>query len=224
MNSADSGERHPDRSTRSVARVVLTVYGISLALIALWPVPVDSGASGFLRGVTRVLPTLTYARIEFTANILLFVPLGVLLMLILRRRYLILPIAIVTTVAIECSQGLLLDKRTPSLLDIIANTAGACVGMLIVAAVESWRGRPGRERMPVARRREMPSTARGDEAWAQLGIVPPAQPARPGAQPIPPAVQPIPPAAQPIPPKPPLPSWIPPMPPPPGEAAERSRV
>lgn len=220
MNSADSGERHPDRSTRSVARVVLTVYGISLALIALWPVPVDSGASGFLRGVTRVLPALTYARIEFTANILLFVPLGVLLMLILRRRYLILPIAIVTTVAIECSQGLLLDKRTPSLLDIIANTAGACVGMLIVAAVESWRGRAERERMPVAGRREMPSTARGDEAWAQLGIVPPAQPTPPGAQPI----RPIPPAAQPIPPKPPLPSWIPPMPPPPGEAAERSRV
>ena len=79
---------------------------------------------------------LTYPRIEFSANILLFVPLGVLLMLILRRRYLILPIAIVVTVAIECSQALLLDKRTPSVLDIIANTAGACLGMLIVAAVE----------------------------------------------------------------------------------------
>ena len=212
MNSADSGERYPDSSTRSIARVVLTVYGISLALIALWPIPVDSGAGGLLRRVTRVLPALTYARIEFSANILLFVPLGVLLMLILRRRYLILPIAIVTTVAIECSQGLLLDKRTPSLLDIIANTAGACVGMVIVAAVESWRGRDVRERMPAARRPEASSAVRGDDAWAELGIMPPVVP---------------PPLAQ-VPPKPPLPSWIPPMPsppvPPPGSAAERTPV
>jgi VanZ family protein len=212
MNSADSGERYPDSSTRSIARVVLTVYGISLALIALWPIPVDAGAGGLLRRVTRVLPALTYARIEFSANILLFVPLGVLLMLILRRRYLILPIAIVTTVAIECSQGLLLDKRTPSLLDIIANTAGACVGMVIVAAVESWRGRDVRERMPAARRPEASAAARGDDAWAELGIVPPVVP-QPVAQ---------------VPPKPPLPSWIPPIPAPPvqppGSAAERTRV
>ena len=173
MNSADSGERYPDRSTRSIARVVLTVYGISLALIALWPVPVDSGAGGLLRRVTRVLPALTYARIEFSANILLFVPLGVLLMLILRRRYLILPIAIATTVAIECSQGLLLDKRTPSLLDIIANTAGACVGMLIIAAVESWRAR--------AEARADTLADEDADPWVALGIGPP--------PPLPPAAE-----------------------------------
>ena len=108
--------------------MVLTLYGISLALIALWPVPVDRARAGSCAGSGGCCPMLTYPRIEFSANILLFVPLGVLLMLILRRRYLILPIAIVVTVAIECSQGLLLDKRTPSVLDIIANTAGACLG------------------------------------------------------------------------------------------------
>ena len=221
MNSADSGERYPGTTTRSVARVVLTLYGISLAMIALWPVPVDQGAAGFVRRVGRVLPILTYPRIEFSANILLFVPLGVLLMLILRRRYLILPIAIAVTVAIECSQGLLLDKRTPSVLDIIANTAGACLGMLIVAAVESWRGRDRPERVRAA-------TRWGDDAdtWAALGIVPPDAAPRP-APPLPPAsapVQPVRSAAA----KPTLPSWIPPMPPPPSapldSAEERSRV
>ncbi|MET0781848.1 MAG: VanZ family protein [Microbacterium sp.] len=204
MNSADSGERYPGMSTRSVARVVLTLYGISLAVIALWPVPVDRGAAGFLQRVGRVLPALTYPRIEFTANILLFVPLGVLLMLILRRRYLILPIAIVVTVAIECSQALLLDKRTPSVLDIIANTAGACVGMMIVAAVESWRARASREGMRAA--------VRGDaDPWAALGIVPPDAAPRP-APPLPPAsASPAATASASAP----LPSWIPPMPPPP---------
>ncbi len=218
MNSADSGERYPGTTTRSVARVVLTLYGISLAVIALWPVPVDSGAAGFLRRVGRVLPMLTYPRIEFSANILLFVPLGVLLMLILRRRYLILPIAIVVTVAIECSQGLLLDKRTPSLLDIIANTAGACIGMLIVAAVESWRVRARPERMRAA--------TRGDDddadTWAALGIVlPPSAPSP--APPLPPAAVGVPTGSA----KTALPSWIPPMPPPPSSvppAGERSRV
>ena len=117
---------------------------------------------------------LTYPRIEFSANILLFVPLGVLLMLILRRRYLILPIAIVVTVAIECAQGLLLDKRTPSVLDIIANTAGACIGMLIVAVVESMR----RAR---ARWGGRPSVENEADTWAALGIVPPPAPPLPAA-------------------------------------------
>jgi VanZ family protein len=216
MNSADSGERYPGTTTRSVARVVLTLYGISLAMIALWPVPVDQGAAGFLRRVERVLPMLTYPRIEFSANILLFVPLGVLLMLILRRRYLILPIAIVVTVAIECSQALLLDKRTPSVLDILANTAGACLGMLIVAAVESWRGRDRPERIR--------SATRGDDdadTWAALGIAPPHSAPRP-APPVPPSSAHAPTAQS----RSALPSWIPPMPPPPtpGSAAERSRV
>ncbi|HEX5728262.1 VanZ family protein, partial [Microbacterium sp.] len=102
----------PPRPSRLIARIALTVYAIVLAMIALWPVPVDSGAGDFLRGVNRVFPALTYERIEFSANILLFVPLGVLLMLLLRRRFLILPIALVVTVGIESAQALLLDRRT----------------------------------------------------------------------------------------------------------------
>ena len=173
MRTADSAERHPGTVTRAVARVVLTIYAISLTLIALWPVPVDAGAGRFLRVVTRVLPALTYPRIEFSANILLFVPLGVLLMLILRRRHLILPIAIVVTVAIECAQGLMLDKRTPSVLDIIANTAGACIGILIVAVVESMRSRSDRAEAVV------PSAESEADTWVALGIVPPPVPPQP---------------------------------------------
>lgn len=203
MNSADSGERHPGTTTRSVARVVLSLYGLGLAMIALWPVPVDSPAGPLLRRVTHVLPALTYARIEFSSNILLFVPLGVLLMLILRRRYLILPIAIAVTVAIECSQALMLDQRTPSVLDIIANTAGACVGMLVVAMVESQRGRAVGEPMPAVEQED-------DDAWAALGIVPPAA-APISPPPIPVHVSPVASGLQPVR----LPSWIPPMPPPP---------
>lgn len=205
MSAAGSGDQVPSPTVRAAARVLLTIYAVTLTAIALWPVPVDSGASGFLRRVERVLPMLTYSRVEFASNILLFVPLGLLLMLILRRRYLILPIAIVVTVGIESAQGLLLDRRTPSMLDIIANTAGACLGMLIVAVVESLRARRGAA--PSVEERQEQEVA----AWAALGIgiaVPP-RPAAPGppaqgaARHSPPA-QPGPPHV-PLPPKPPLP-------------------
>lgn len=119
-------------------RVILGAYVFVLTLIALWPTPVDSGAGPLLRLVARVAPILTYSRIEFGANILLFVPLGLLLALILQRRYLIVPIAVVATVTIESIQALMIDKRTPSVLDIIANLTGACLGLLIVAFIE-WR-------------------------------------------------------------------------------------
>lgn len=122
-------------------RVLLTAYVVVLTLIAVWPVPVDSGAGGLLRRITRVFPIATYARIEFGANILLFVPLGILLALILQQRYLILPIALVSTVAIESVQALMLERRTPSVMDIIANLTGAALGVLIVAFVQWRRGR-----------------------------------------------------------------------------------
>lgn len=135
------------RSAVRNPRVLLAAYLVVLTLIAVWPVPVDSGAGGLLRRITRVFPFATYARIEFGANILLFVPLGILLALILRQRYLILPIALVSTVAIESFQALMLDKRTPSVMDIIANLTGAALGLLIVAFVQ-WRR--GRGRTPAA--------------------------------------------------------------------------
>lgn len=126
------------RAGLSEPRVLLGLYVAVLALIALWPSPVDGGARPFLRLLERAVPMLTYARVEFGANILLFVPLGVLLALILQPRYLIAPIAVVATVTIESIQALMIDKRTPSVMDIIANLTGACIGLLIVAFVE-WR-------------------------------------------------------------------------------------
>ncbi|GAB3603813.1 VanZ family protein [Microbacterium aureliae] len=126
------------------ARVTLAIYLAGLVLIAIWPVPVDSGAGPLIRAITRVFPVITHARLEFGANILLFVPLGALLAVILARQYLVVPIAFVTTVAIESVQALALDRRVPSVMDIVANVTGACVGLLLVAAVDWWRTRhPG---------------------------------------------------------------------------------
>gem|GEM_PF-664940 len=122
-------------------RTWLALYAVALTLIAFWPVPVDRDAGPMLSFIERLIPVLTYPRIEFLANIALFVPFGLLLTLILTRRWLVLPIAILATVTIECLQAVALSARTPSVLDIIANTAGACLGMLLIVAIETHRDR-----------------------------------------------------------------------------------
>lgn len=119
---------------------LIGAYAVVLALIAFWPVPVDRGASAFIAAITRAFPWATYDLIEFTANILLFVPLGVLGALLLRPRgWLVVPLAFIASVTIEAGQAILLDQRTSSALDVIANTTGAVVGLLVVVLVMRWR-------------------------------------------------------------------------------------
>ncbi|WP_243075651.1 VanZ family protein [Microbacterium sp. SS28] len=120
------------------ARVWLAVYVAVLAAIAFWPSPVDREAGPLLAYIQSIVPWLTYERIEFTANIVLFVPLGILLTLILRKRRWVLPLALGATFAIEAIQAALLSERTPAISDIIANVLGAAIGMLVVLLAQRW--------------------------------------------------------------------------------------
>lgn len=125
-----------ERRVRTRVAALLGLYLVAAALVAFWPVPVDSGAQGMLHRIERLVPWATYGRIEFGANIVFFVPFGWLLSILLdRARYLVLPIGIVTTVSIEAIQGELLAQRTASIYDVLANTTGTCVGMIIAAAI-----------------------------------------------------------------------------------------
>lgn len=125
------------RRVRRIGLRLLALYAAALALIAFWPTPVDRGATGLLREIARVVPLLSYDVVEFTANIALFVPLGVLLALALpRRRVLVLPIALVVTSAIEVGQAVFLAERTASVRDVVANTAGAGLGLLLAVIAE----------------------------------------------------------------------------------------
>lgn len=119
--------------------ILIGAYGITLACLALWPTPVDASLRPLLASVTREVPWLTYARMEFAANVLLFVPFGFLFTLLLRRaHYVVLPAAVVVTVAMESWQSLV-DERTSSILDIVANMTGACLGILLAALVRLAR-------------------------------------------------------------------------------------
>jgi len=122
--------------------LVLAGYLLALAVIAFWPTPVDAGVAPVIDALSRRLPAITRPRVEFAANVALFVPFGVLLPLILRgAKELVLPIALVATVTIECTQALVLQARVPSVLDIVANVTGASVGMLGLAVWQRVRRR-----------------------------------------------------------------------------------
>ena len=134
--------RPPDPRARAdrMPHLLLLAYLVALALTAFWPTPVDAGLAPLIEAVTRHMPVVTHARVEFAANIALFVPIGVLLPMMMPRS-LVLPVALVATVAIESTQALLLDARVPSVLDIIANTTGACVGLVMLEAFRAVRDR-----------------------------------------------------------------------------------
>lgn len=119
-----------------VVALLFVAYAAALALIAFWPAPVDRGAKGLLDAIERWIPLLSYELIEFSANVVMFVPLGFLLAVLLRRRrWLVLPLAIAVTLLIEVGQALLLPERTPSLRDVVANTAGAAIGLAVVLLI-----------------------------------------------------------------------------------------
>lgn len=119
----------------------MLAYGVVLAAIAFWPQPVDSGVSPFVRVLTRLVPLLTYERIEFGSNVVLFVPLGIVLGLLLpASRHLVVPLAFLSSLTIEAIQAVMLADRTPSVFDLIANVAGACLGLVLLSGYE-WMAR-----------------------------------------------------------------------------------
>jgi hypothetical protein len=117
----------------------LGAYILVLGLIALWPVPVDRDASDFLMRSLRKLhrwgvpPWFDYGVVEFTSNVILFVPLGALVARILGQRLWWGGAAagFVLSALIELSQLAFLPARFPSVADVAANTFGAMVGALL---------------------------------------------------------------------------------------------
>jgi hypothetical protein len=109
-----------------------------LGLIAFWPVPVDRGAATYLMRWLRQLhswgvpPWFDYGVVEFSSNVILFVPLGALVAIILGLRLWWggAVAGFILSVVIELGQMAFLPARFPSVADVAANTIGALAGAL----------------------------------------------------------------------------------------------
>lgn len=122
-----------------ISTLLLIVYASFVLLVTMWPQPEQLEFDGIASRVLRALHNLgvpeafDYEMLEFTANIAMFVPLGFLLGLALARRawWVALFLLPAFSGAIEYTQGIALDERVSTVLDVLANTAGGYIGLLL---------------------------------------------------------------------------------------------
>ena len=140
-----------------LAAITLGYLGV-VAWMTLGPQPLDAGGSRILYRALRFFGShqltswITYDRVEFTANIAMFVPLGLLFVLVLGRRrwWLAMLIGIALTVTIELSQ-LGIPGRVSDPRDVLANSLGAMLGVVVALLVTIPRrgSRPTTRPIPV---------------------------------------------------------------------------
>ena len=137
---------------RRVTIAVLAVYLVALARVTLWPrIGADDAFDVVHNTVTwisaRSVP-LTYDMVEFAANIVLFVPLGILVSLLAPHRpaWAVVCLGLATSAVIELSQLLFLPDRVADVRDVVANTLGTALGVALLRAA----GRRSRIRRPAA--------------------------------------------------------------------------
>lgn len=136
------GPTDAPRERRRVALAVLGVYLAGLLLVVLWPQHVDRDVVPLIERLHELFPPITHARVEFAANVVLFVPPAALLASVLRRRrWVVAPLGVAASAVIETVQDALLPGRTADLRDVLANGAGAVLGLLLTLAIERMRTR-----------------------------------------------------------------------------------
>jgi len=118
--------------------VVLVVYLALVARVTLWPQAAPDDVFDYVREVTGWLTRhhvpIGYDVVEAASNVVMFVPFGVLVGLLVRRRWLVVVLGCGLSVAIETCQALFLPTRVADPRDVVMNTLGALVGVLLVPA------------------------------------------------------------------------------------------
>ena len=139
-------------SVRSVARLLLTVYVIALALILFQP---SAGAAiESVGGVTDVLRRLGLPetlvngyRVEFVLNALMFAPVPFLGAWVFPRLRWTDWVAytFLASSAVEVTQGLFFPARSAQFVDVVANTLGGVLGALAALVALAFLPSGGRK-------------------------------------------------------------------------------
>lgn len=129
----------------ALASILLVVY-VGVVLVAtLSPTPLDQGYESAIARFLSVLHRngvplwFGYNRLEFTANIAMFVPLGFLAVMLVPARvwWTALLVCPAMSVAIEVTQATALSSRFATITDVLANSLGALVGILMAVALRA---------------------------------------------------------------------------------------
>lgn len=122
---------------RSVLAVMLAV----LALIGFWPTPVDAPAQGGIASVLGFLHAhgipgwINYSFVERSANVALFIPFGIAAALAYpdKRWWQNAALGMAVSGCMELGQLLFLHNRFSSLVDVVTNSGGTVIGVLLAA-------------------------------------------------------------------------------------------
>ena len=123
-------------------RFALIAMLVPLAFIAFWPSPVDQPVQGQLAAVLNFLHYhgvpgwLNYRFVEASANVALFVPVGVVSSLAFPSWpwWKIGAFGFLISCCMELGQLLFLNNRFASPLDLVTNASGAVIGALLATA------------------------------------------------------------------------------------------
>ncbi|MEO6827222.1 MAG: VanZ family protein [Microbacteriaceae bacterium] len=139
--------RHP------VLGALTAVYLGVVCWVTLGPQPLDQHSESWLWralgffGRHDLTSWITYDRLEFTANMAMFLPVGLFFLLLFGRRlwWLAILLSFALTVGIEFVQ-LFLPTRVSDVRDILSNTSGAVIGVFL-GLVLTARSRGSRARL-----------------------------------------------------------------------------
>ena len=132
----------PLRGLRWVSAGLLVAFLAAVAVITFTPgTPDVNGQRDLIAFLVRAhaqgLPQwVTFGKVEFGANVLMFVPIGLFGALALpRARWLIVPAAVAMSAVIEAVQAADLPARVGTPRDVVANGVGALIGYLVATVV-----------------------------------------------------------------------------------------
>lgn len=127
--------------------LVTGVYLLGVALLTLSPAP-DSRppvVSAMLGRLRSFEPTswVTQDVVQFLANIVLFIPIGLMFLLMLggHRWFFVSVLGVVLSCWIELGQAALVPSRDASPEDILANLVGTVVGVIVASVALSLGSR-----------------------------------------------------------------------------------
>ena len=137
-----------DRTSRRsralpIALLLGIPYLVGLLLLTIWPRPVQDSAPVILDLVVRAVHRglgwtwVGFDELEAVANVLVFVPIGILAFIAFRRAAWPLALAAgpVLSIGVELVQKVALPHRIGSVADIALNTLGATVGVILAWVV-----------------------------------------------------------------------------------------
>lgn len=141
MNAAPSADADREPRDRNLLLTSFAVYVLVVLRITQWPTLADDGAFDRLDLVlawayARGLPAaIDVPVVEAVANVVMFVPFGVLFPLVARRSpWLAVPAGAAFSTMIELSQLTFFPGRVATVQDVVMNTLGAAVGAALLAA------------------------------------------------------------------------------------------